>query len=1095
MNKLKLKCLAATAAAAVAFCSNAGTWKYSAADDPDNVDGYAYISDGNWKWKVQAWNETTFTVKTGSNGYVAGSGTLDFEQIEADLGRTWTLQGSQFRGMGNNNLTKVIFSENMTTIPDWCFGWMGSGNACPIESFVAKGKLTRIGSCAFYCNSDCPLSEFDADLSELTTIDSAAFPRCKALTGEWYLPKLTTVGANSPTTTLNLGLSRFEAPILEDFSAGMSGNNATLVLPNATKVGDLRNGITTVILSDKCEELGTFQQNSTISSVTPFLPPKVGAIKAMMFYLTPLKGEIEVGLRAETISFGNGGGHFGGNTAFTGIAFGAGLSEIPYEIFMNGGRSLKTVKFTSFVNISHASAFPTTTKQLVFALPARNQGWEDYLKTAAAEKTPLTAAEINDFTTKFGFAPPEDAFTFKPSETYVTQQYGYFYNCGRELSVSGYSIGESEAKVSVTLTGCYASGSGVVKLLYGPTDGGRDPAAWAHMTEGVPVTDAATTVSFTVTEGLSDLDQISAVYIPDNATPSDFAPAIHPDLDALLVSVIDEVADGDALIVHGTIVSAGRGDLTMKIVTSTTYDFAEATTTTLQGPFGVGEFYVTNTIPANATTFYKLLAETTEGGSCETTARSVTTKGASAIGVASATVSHHTVTYSCSGLTTVGAGESYALLYVSADGGETYEQVAGVQRTDLSPFSVTIAYKTVEPTTYSYYWTVSNSVPATGTHWTSSTATGSVTSVDDVVYTWKGAASGAWNDVASWSFSHDADDCLGHPGVGSTVVFPENTTATITLAGNCVFGTCALAGTGRNLTFVGDGAAATTLTGDFDGGEVVDTTLVFSRMTLIEKDGLPFGITRTGSRDSVLKFTDGAVCQTNPGIGVWASRGWSVNGDNVKMVVEKDAHFDMSNYASGFYGLSATLAVNDAKMSAYTFFFGMTDGVAATASDGGTIRFEGAHPQLLLAPLMGPRTSPQSWDGLNWWFDYSTMNKLVFAPSADLPKTGYEVPPLYNESTGAMPLGTVLKGSHRIVVSFDKGCGLGKVGGGATMQLIGWKSGIDTDNFDLVVGKEKAKYRWTYGWPSTLAEPENAGDKPTGLWADISGHGIIVILR
>ena len=35
---------------------------------------------------------------------------------------------------------------------------------------------------------------------------------------------------------------------------------------------------------------------------------------------------------------------------------------------------------------------------------------------------------------------------------------------------------------------------------------------------------------------------------------------------------------------------------------------------------------------------------------------------------------------------------------------------------------------------------------------------------------------------------------------------------------------------------------------------------------------------------------------------------------------------------------------------------------------------------------------------------------------------------------------------------------------------------------------ENATLSWTYGWPSTLAEPENEGDAPTGVKVTIVGR-------
>ena len=63
----------------------------------------------------------------------------------------------------------------------------------------------------------------------------------------------------------------------------------------------------------------------------------------------------------------------------------------------------------------------------------------------------------------------------------------------------------------------------------------------------------------------------------------------------------------------------------------------------------------------------------------------------------------------------------------------------------------------------------------------------------------------------------------------------------------------------------------------------------------------------------------------------------------------------------------------------------------------------------------------------------------------------------------------------------------------ARQHFVLWKSGIDTDHVALVPG-EGYTLRYTYGWPSVLTEPENAGDLPTGVWADVPAQAGTLIL-
>ena len=57
------------------------------------------------------------------------------------------------------------------------------------------------------------------------------------------------------------------------------------------------------------------------------------------------------------------------------------------------------------------------------------------------------------------------------------------------------------------------------------------------------------------------------------------------------------------------------------------------------------------------------------------------------------------------------------------------------------------------------------------------------------------------------------------------------------------------------------------------------------------------------------------------------------------------------------------------------------------------------------------------------------------------------------------------------------------------MQLVEWRSGIDTAHVRFAADlPQNATLSWTYGWPSTLTEPENEGDAPTGVKVTIVGR-------
>ena len=62
-------------------------------------------------------------------------------------------------------------------------------------------------------------------------------------------------------------------------------------------------------------------------------------------------------------------------------------------------------------------------------------------------------------------------------------------------------------------------------------------------------------------------------------------------------------------------------------------------------------------------------------------------------------------------------------------------------------------------------------------------------------------------------------------------------------------------------------------------------------------------------------------------------------------------------------------------------------------------------------------------------------------------------------------------------------------------HFVLWKTGIDTTHVELVPGR-RYTLRYTYGWPSTLSAPENAGDLPTGVWADVPAQsGLLLMVK
>ena len=111
-------------------------------------------------------------------------------------------------------------------------------------------------------------------------------------------------------------------------------------------------------------------------------------------------------------------------------------------------------------------------------------------------------------------------------------------------------------------------------------------------------------------------------------------------------------------------------------------------------------------------------------------------------------------------------------------------------------------------------------------------------------------------------------------------------------------------------------------------------------------------------------------------------------------------------------------------------------------------------------------------------------------------------PPLFSSSTGsaAVPLGTMRNAGStaKILVAADT-TRMKRATKSAKGHAIAWKAGILEENVVLVPGKGYTLH-FTYGWddetnlPLDLRNPENEGDLPTGVWADVPATACTMIL-
>ena len=549
--------------------------------------------------------------------------------------------------------------------------------------------------------------------------------------------------------------------------------------------------------------------------------------------------------------------------------------------------------------------------------------------------------------------------------------------------------------------------------------------------------------------------------------------------DSAAVRVVDAGvrADGDTATFPIRVVSAGTGTLSVKVLLADDPDFTNATEIAVSSP-AVGDFAVTTNVTPGATYWYRVVAETTDGGFDETPAASFTTRAGSVL-AGSVSYNAYATRYAIlrGTLDTLGAGVT------------TLEILTGDSASSLSVYDTMVldrpgafAYPgtfTGLPRTIYFRFHAVNVSPG-GETWESWSSTGSFATSDNVGYTWKKAVTeGAWNDPDNWTPSVDYE-CTGYPDYsGAGVDFPNGTVATVSVPGKYRFGSWSFARSNVDVTFVGDGPTVSGLGSSNDnisGGEFKNSNWTFSGVSLKEKDGINFGDpSKPGScYNLTLRFTDGATASI--GNVVWAV------GSNVWIVVEGGSVLECRS-----------------------------NGPALEVKDGG-IRLDG-----------GTITAGRIWTDFNW---SSTTNQAilvsgaaprialtgVFSNSSDagdqnlqnadtsflfsVPENGWRNPVIESENEASMFAAMNGTPAADYVIAIDPASPIFQTGHTCTVTLVAWKGGIDTGHVRLVDPPKGATIFYTYGWPSVLTEPANAGDAPTGVRATLRGYaGTLLLIK
>ena len=301
------------------------------------------------------------------------------------------------------------------------------------------------------------------------------------------------------------------------------------------------------------------------------------------------------------------------------------------------------------------------------------------------------------------------------------------------------------------------------------------------------------------------------------------------------------------------------------------------------------------------------------------------------------------------------------------------------------------------------------------------------------------------------------------------------------------------------VTFVGTNAATCEIRGDImnvandqnDGTLVSNTRIVFSGVTVYDSNGA-FNWATKVSTNCVLRLENGAMLSMDNYMHVFGTNTWVevVGGSQMiwRRLATDQVGFDFCNFAGG-------LKVDDATFS--TAWLTPQRHVSVTGEPQ-YVLISGARPQVKVGYQFKTYNDSQDW----------MTNDIVFVYS--VPAGGYgdvSAAPFYANYTyggnNAKRLGwrdpSVVNGG-KIVFQVDPKSPAFKTGRTLKhVQLVAWLAGIDEKSVELrdledKLGRPIATLYYTYGWPSVDLEPSVAGEAPTGIAAQVVGHGATFIM-
>ena len=521
-----------------------------------------------------------------------------------------------------------------------------------------------------------------------------------------------------------------------------------------------------------------------------------------------------------------------------------------------------------------------------------------------------------------------------------------------------------------------------------------------------------------------------------------------------------------------------------------------------------GTYDVVVDVTPGATTYFKAEAETSDGGRDSTKIDSFTTLAGASMNGVTASVANHWVTFA-GAISSAGASDTIITLWI----GDSPETLAADPEVICIPTTGPFSFRRLFPGELkTIYWKFTyENVASGGTTWISETPVSIIkTNENEVEYHWKAdVLDGEWKNPNNWTTR--TEGAIGYPADYRTLVyFPNNSTNRIHLAGYAE-GRVVLNYSNSDITIYGDGADVSYLyTGDSQRAATLNrSTFRLDNVTLEEFDMFDYTFGADSTTNSSIVVTNNACL--NLGGGKWA-----IVGNGTSLYVSADSKFYF-----GDRSVSITNKLNKIP-NGYNPIFGAQgesltlEGVASMSriylatplgEEKQSFRLRGSGALLrVIDGIIGDFESLYVQDHRLFYGDQTLTRDMdiVFEPSnGNYTNTiTYVVDDV--EYTEAVPFVSIADNDRAFAgMLFEESTGKLRISvDTATMKnsikstrqhLILWKSGIDTDNVELVQGDDYTLH-YTYGWPSTATEPTAEGELPTGIWGNVPCKAATVIL-